>query len=154
MAWVDNDKKTELGPYLSGRPPGPTETVKVTYPSPQRAELEASLESPGLVILADVYYPGWELTIDGKPAPIYPVNRLMRGRGRPGGDSSSGLLLRTPIVPGRPNWLDPGIGRPDPSAARPARFGPSTRRWPGRIGRRPTSVGLSTNHNRTMTIHS
>ena len=51
----------------------------MTYPSPDRAELEASLESPGLVILADVYYPGWELTIDGNPAGIHAVNRLMRG---------------------------------------------------------------------------
>ena len=57
----------------------PSETVKVTYPNPQRAVLEAKLESPGLVILSDVYYPGWELTIDGKPAPIYQVNALMRG---------------------------------------------------------------------------
>ena len=85
LAWVDTSKRTELAPFLSGRPPGPTETVTVTYPSPDRAELEASLESPGLVILADVYYPGWELTIDGKPAPIYAVNRLMRGAAVPAG---------------------------------------------------------------------
>jgi len=85
LAWIDTNKRTELGPFLSGRPPGPTETVKVTYPSPDRAELEASLESPGLVILADVYYPGWELAIDGKPAPIHVVNRLMRGAAVPAG---------------------------------------------------------------------
>ena len=84
-AWVDTSKRTELGPYLSGRPPGPTETVKVSHPSPDRAEIEASLESPGLVILADLYYPGWELTIDGKPAPIYAVNGLMRGGAVPAG---------------------------------------------------------------------
>ena len=53
--------------------------MKVTYPSPQQVVLEATLESPGLVILADVYYPGWELLIDGKPAPIYRVNVMMRG---------------------------------------------------------------------------
>jgi hypothetical protein len=85
LAWIDIDKQTELGPYLSGSPSRPTETVKVAYPSPDRAELEASLESPGLVILADVYYPGWELTIDGKPAPIYAVNRLMRAAAVPAG---------------------------------------------------------------------
>jgi len=85
LAWVDHDQKTELAPYLSGQPPKPVETVEVTYPTPQRAELEASLESPGLVILADVDYPGWELTIDGKPAPIYRVNRLMRGAAVPAG---------------------------------------------------------------------
>ncbi|MGO9846361.1 MAG: YfhO family protein [Methylocella sp.] len=32
-----------------------------------------------MVILADTYYPGWRLTIDGKPAPILRANRMMRG---------------------------------------------------------------------------
>jgi uncharacterized membrane protein YfhO len=41
--------------------------------------MEVTLRSPGLVILGDVLYPGWELTIDGKPAPIWKTNRLMRG---------------------------------------------------------------------------
>jgi hypothetical protein len=85
LAWVDRSHEAELTPYLSGRAPRPTETVKVTYPTPQRAELDVLLESPGLVVLADVYYPGWELTIDGKPAPIYAVNRLMRGAAAPAG---------------------------------------------------------------------
>jgi uncharacterized membrane protein YfhO len=70
---------SEIAPSLSGRPARPTEIVKVTYPTPQRVELDATLESAGLVVLADVYYPGWELTIDGEPAPIHRVNGLMRG---------------------------------------------------------------------------
>ena len=41
--------------------------------------LDVTLDEPGLVVLADVYYPGWRLTIDGRPAPIYRTNRLMRG---------------------------------------------------------------------------
>jgi hypothetical protein len=79
LAWVDDDKRRELSPYLSGQVPRTTEIIKVRYPTPQQVELAVSLESPGLVILSDVYYPGWELTIDGNPAPIYPVNRMMRG---------------------------------------------------------------------------
>jgi hypothetical protein len=79
LAWVERDQVSELARYLRGGSPRSSETVKVTYPNPQRAELEVTLESPGLVILADVYYPGWELTIDDQPAPIYRVNRLMRG---------------------------------------------------------------------------
>jgi uncharacterized membrane protein YfhO len=85
VAWVEVDLKRELQPFLSGRPPRSTETVKVSYPTPQRADLEVTLESPGLVILSDLYYPGWELTIDGLPAPIYRVNRLMRGAAVPTG---------------------------------------------------------------------
>ena len=51
----------------------------MTYPTPEQAVLEVRLDSPGLVVLADVDYPGWELAIDGKPAPIYRVNGVMRG---------------------------------------------------------------------------
>ena len=51
----------------------------MSYPDPQHAVLEVTLDSPGLVVLADIYYPGWELTVDGKPAPVYRVNGVMRG---------------------------------------------------------------------------
>ena len=84
-AWVNLDTMAELRPFLSGLAPRPSEAVKVTYPTPQRAELEVSLETPGLVVLADINYPGWKLTIDGKPAPIYRVNMLMRGAAVPAG---------------------------------------------------------------------
>jgi hypothetical protein len=82
LAWVEQDQFLELAPYLPDLQGGSrrrSETVKVSYPSPQRVEIEATLERPGLVVLADIFYPGWSLTIDGTPAPIYPVNRLMRG---------------------------------------------------------------------------
>ena len=38
-----------------------------------------------MVILADIDYPGWRLTIDGRDAPIHRVNRLMRGAAVPAG---------------------------------------------------------------------
>ena len=85
LVWIEKDKQLELRAFLSGKPPRSTETVKVSYPSPQRVELEANLESAGIVVLADIHYPGWKLTIDGQPAPIYKVNRLMRGAAVPAG---------------------------------------------------------------------
>ena len=68
-----------LRPNLSGEKTKASEAVKVSYPDPQHAVLEVTLDSPGVVVLADVYYPGWELTIDDKPAPVYRVNGSMRG---------------------------------------------------------------------------
>jgi uncharacterized membrane protein YfhO len=53
--------------------------VTVISHEPLRVELSAVLDRPGLVILADTYYPGWRLTIDGIPAPIFRTNRAMRG---------------------------------------------------------------------------
>lgn len=41
---------------------------------------------PGLVILADVVDPGWDLTIDGTAAPIWRTNRMMRGALVPAGE--------------------------------------------------------------------
>ncbi len=86
VVWIEKERQLELSPYLNGNSPRDTEWVKVTYPSPQRVELEANLESAGIVVLADTYYPGWKMTIDGHPAPIYKVNRVMRGAAVPKGN--------------------------------------------------------------------
>ena len=85
LVWIEKDKRLELSAYLNGKPPRPTETVKVSYPNPQRVELEVNLESAGIVVLADIHYPGWKLSIDGQSAPIYKVNRVMRGAAVPDG---------------------------------------------------------------------
>jgi hypothetical protein len=79
VAWIETDNPRPLARYLPGTGPDPTETVTITRYEPQRVELEARLERPGLVILADVDYPGWGLTIDSQPATILRANRLMRG---------------------------------------------------------------------------
>ena len=94
VAWVNRSDLAEITPKLSGRLPSKSESVKVRYPNPQRAILEVTLESAGLVILSDVDYPGWQLTIDDKPAPIIRVNILMRGRSFPPAHIASCTRLR------------------------------------------------------------
>jgi hypothetical protein len=79
LAWVTGDDMSAIRDFLSRQPTGASETVEVTYPTPEKAVLDVALDSPGIVILADVAYPGWELAIDGKFAPIYRVNGVMRG---------------------------------------------------------------------------
>ena len=78
LAWIETVDPAALSEFLTRTPPNPLETVKVTEQTSDRTVLEATLEHAGLVILADVFYPGWTLTIDDKPAPIYRGNRLMR----------------------------------------------------------------------------
>jgi hypothetical protein len=60
-------------------PVEPGESVTVTRHDPQRVELRGVLTRPGLVVPADTFYPGWALTVDGRPAPILRTNHLMRG---------------------------------------------------------------------------
>jgi hypothetical protein len=79
VAWLAREQVAELAGYLPGSAPTASESVTVADYSPQRVVLDAILERPGLVVLADVDYPGWRLTIDGREAPVYRVNRAMRG---------------------------------------------------------------------------
>jgi hypothetical protein len=85
VAWASDADLAEIAPKLSGQPPATSESVKVRYPNPNSAILEVTLESAGLVVLSDVFYPGWQLTIDETPAPIYRVNVAMRGALVPAG---------------------------------------------------------------------
>ena len=48
-------------------------------------EVDADLAAPGMVVLADSFYPGWRATIDGIDAPIFPTNHLFRGVPVPAG---------------------------------------------------------------------
>jgi hypothetical protein len=78
-AWIETDHPEKLTSFLPSGQPQPKETVTVDRAAPERVELTADLQAPGVVVLADVYYPGWELTIDGERAEILRVNRMMRG---------------------------------------------------------------------------
>jgi hypothetical protein len=79
LCWAEVRDREALEGRISGTPRDDAETVEVTTYGPTRVVLDARLNRPGLVVLADVAYPGWRLTIDGAVAPIYRVNRLMRG---------------------------------------------------------------------------
>ncbi len=78
-AWAEVDDPNSLAHFHPGGPAGASETVAVRYPTPERAELDVTLDRPGVVVLADAHYPGWTLTVDDKPATILRTNRMMRG---------------------------------------------------------------------------
>ncbi len=79
VAWLETDDRKALMGYIAPVPVQKGESVTVTRYEPQRVELKATLTRPGIVVLSDTYYPGWRLTIDGRPAPILRTNRMMRG---------------------------------------------------------------------------
>ena len=85
VAWVETDRPREVERFLSRAAPDPAEVVTVTRDEPQRVELTAVLRSAGLVVVSDLYYPGWTLTVDGRPGEILRANRAMRGVTLPAG---------------------------------------------------------------------
>lgn len=55
------------------------ESVYIKDYSAEGVEIEVDAEKPGLLILSDVMYPGWEVFVDGVNKPIIPANLIMRG---------------------------------------------------------------------------
>jgi hypothetical protein len=66
-------------------PPGGTEVVTITTYATEQVTISAECTSDCLVVLTDLYYPGWVATLDGRPAEIYRVNHLFRGVRVPAG---------------------------------------------------------------------
>lgn len=57
----------------------------ITRDDDTRVEVEAVLEAPGMLVLADSFYPGWHATVDGEERPIVAANHLFRGVRLPAG---------------------------------------------------------------------
>ena len=59
--------------------PAAPESVEITRYHPSRIQISAALSSPGLLVLSDLYYPGWQVYVDGQPQPLRATNLAMRG---------------------------------------------------------------------------
>jgi hypothetical protein len=70
--------------YMLAAPP-PLESctaqdnVALTGRSTDKVVLHARMSCQGMVILSDVFFPGWRAEVDGHVTPIYEVNKAMRG---------------------------------------------------------------------------
>jgi hypothetical protein len=79
-AYVESDSA-----YLSAVDAPRGHEALIVQDTPQAVEVDATLAVPGLVVLADSYYPEWTASVDGTPAPILPTNHLFRGVPAPAG---------------------------------------------------------------------
>ncbi|ACK49423.1 conserved hypothetical protein [Methylocella silvestris BL2] len=59
--------------------------VEVTSYKDNAVTLDATTDRPGLVVLHDLFYPGWEVRVDGKLQPLLKANLLFRGVEIPAG---------------------------------------------------------------------
>jgi len=55
------------------------EGAEVTADSGDTVTVHARLDRPGYLVLADQSYPGWQVTVDGRPARLLRVDYLLRG---------------------------------------------------------------------------
>jgi hypothetical protein len=62
----------------------------------EHVEVEVPPGAPGLLVLTDSYFPGWEATVNGRPAPVLPADVAFRGVMLGSGDSRVVFSYRSP----------------------------------------------------------
>jgi hypothetical protein len=77
-------------------------SVRIVSYEPDDVRVEASLASPGYLLLLDTYFPGWHATVNGAAAPIYRADYNFRAVPLPAGKS-------TVIFSYRPESLRMGV---------------------------------------------
>lgn len=75
----------EGGANLAAQPAPGDQAELVTY-APERIAIRTRTAQPALLVLSDSFFPGWQATVDGAPAEIYPTNYLLRGVFLPAGE--------------------------------------------------------------------
>jgi hypothetical protein len=70
-------------PSTASRQPSP---AQVTHYAADVIEIETEIVDRGWLVLSEIWYPGWQATVNGAPQPVERVNGLLRGvaLGQPG----------------------------------------------------------------------
>src|SRR3989344_1971974 len=64
---------------VSQQPLVASETADIILYNPQQVVVTTTTTQPRLLVLTDVFYPGWRARIDGRPAKIYQIDYAFRG---------------------------------------------------------------------------
>ena len=84
-------------PGLRGRAPGAggePGRVEIASDAPERTLLRTDGSAPGVVVVTDAHFPGWEARLDGEPVPLLRANLGFRGVAVPPGSHEVELLYR------------------------------------------------------------
>jgi uncharacterized membrane protein YfhO len=63
-------------------------TAEILNETPNRITLQVAMDSPGLLVLADRWDPGWQARLDGKAVPILRADHALRGVVVPAGKAT------------------------------------------------------------------
>jgi hypothetical protein len=85
----------------------PAGVARIETYEPERVVAATTSDRPALLVLTDVYFPGWKATVDGAAAPIHRVDYLLRGVSVPGGRHT--VEFRYQPASWRAGWIVSGL---------------------------------------------
>ena len=72
-------KRDYRGATEDSGPPENRSSARIVSYQRNSVAIEVETERPGVLVLHDIYYPGWEVTVDGERRPVLRTNLLFRG---------------------------------------------------------------------------
>ena len=77
-------------------PTGNADVVTIDQYGANAITVQVATEAPGVLLLSEVWYPGWRATINGEPADVLRVDGALRGVAIPAGASTVQLWFAPP----------------------------------------------------------
>ena len=81
---------------LSAPAEGAAEAALVVAHEPDRLELRVTAQTPALLVLSEVWDPGWQATVSGVPTPVLVANHALRALPIPPGEHQVVLFYAPP----------------------------------------------------------
>jgi hypothetical protein len=85
-------------PNLPGGELRPGSTARIVTYEPNRLAVETNAPTPTVLIVSELFYPGWEATIDQRPARISLTDYLLRGVAVPAGEHKVEMRYTAPAA--------------------------------------------------------
>ncbi|HKE58119.1 MAG TPA: YfhO family protein, partial [Pyrinomonadaceae bacterium] len=90
-------KQNEL-PQLPGGELAAGSNARIVNYEPNRIRIETTSPTATVLVVSEIFYPGWQVTIDGQPARIMLTDYLLRGVALRAGDHQVEMRYRPPIA--------------------------------------------------------
>lgn len=78
-AYVEAGENSYPQPESNDKPSEEIISLPIRSYSPHKIEIDLNNCNPGLVVLSELFFPGWTAALDGKQVPLLKVNHMLRG---------------------------------------------------------------------------